>query len=180
MTAPPPTLSPHQTKDCVYSQRTCRNTDILGLLPKLPIMHKECIVFSKPALRPDICPMSHRDVVKRAEAAYKQPSEFPRMCSHNHSTLAVSQTLRLHLNLHSFNPARPPPDLKNHSGKQRSKLQCLSSSGYSRDVAIKIHCLGAQLVVWNNFKTSLPNNKSRINEMHKTSHHLHTLQHHAS
>lgn len=69
----------HIKPKTVYSQRTCRNTDILGLLPKLPIMHKECIVLSKPGLRPNICPMSHLDEVKSAEAAYKQPREFPRM-----------------------------------------------------------------------------------------------------
>ena len=46
--SPPPILSPHQIKGHVYSQATFRKTDILALLPKLPLLHKEHIVFAKP------------------------------------------------------------------------------------------------------------------------------------
>lgn len=49
------------------------------LLPKLPIMHKERIVLSKPGPRPGICPVSHHDTVKRTQGAYRQSSEFSRI-----------------------------------------------------------------------------------------------------
>lgn len=77
--APSPTRLCLKPKTMFTHRPTFGKTDIRDLLPKFPIMCKEHIVLSKPALRPNICSMHHHITHSpQVWTAYKHPSCLPR------------------------------------------------------------------------------------------------------